>query len=242
MVKKLEAENTALVHIEMLRQKLTAGLTQKREAFARFMNYILDEDEDMPRVNPKNIDPIRIQEQLLGMPFENVKPRYDDNTLPKETIESMFAQDFTGSSGNVETDNQMVDYIQSTVRASDETDVDQESRNVEAERASVMGDVELQSPVSETPATGQRVDAQQFQALFPDDATGAANSNEKKMSKEALQKIESHEKLCRIMQKQTHDKIHNLERAVSRIEKIMLTSAGVLITGMASVIIVLITQ
>ena len=60
--------------------------------------------------------------------------------------------------------------------------------------------------------------------------------------KSALQKIESHEKLCRIMQKQTHDKIHNLEKAVSRIEKIMLTSAGVLITGMASVIIVLITQ
>ncbi len=62
------------------------------------------------------------------------------------------------------------------------------------------------------------------------------------MSKEALQKIESHEKLCRIMQKQTHDKINNLEKAVSRIEKIMLTSAGVLITGMASVIIVLITR
>ena len=62
------------------------------------------------------------------------------------------------------------------------------------------------------------------------------------MSKEALQKIESHEKLCRIMQKQTHDKINNLEKAVSRIEKIMLTSAGVLITGMASVRIVLITQ
>ena len=60
--------------------------------------------------------------------------------------------------------------------------------------------------------------------------------------KSALQKIESHEKLCRIMQKQTHDKINNLEKAVSRIEKIMLTSAGVLITGMASVIIVLITQ
>ena len=62
------------------------------------------------------------------------------------------------------------------------------------------------------------------------------------MSKEALNKIEAHEKLCRILQKQTHDKINNLEKAVSRIEKIMLTSAGVLITGMASIIIVLITQ
>ena len=62
------------------------------------------------------------------------------------------------------------------------------------------------------------------------------------MSKEALHKIEAHEKLCRIMQKQTHDKINNLEKSVNRLEKILLTSAGVLITGMASVIIVLITR
>jgi|TARA_R100001163_G_C4956434_1_gene122072 hypothetical protein len=61
-------------------------------------------------------------------------------------------------------------------------------------------------------------------------------------SDQALHKIEAHEKLCRIMQKQTHDKIHNLEKTIDRIEKIMLTSAGVLITGMASVIIVLITR
>ena len=150
-----------------------AGLTQKREAFARLMNYFADEDEDMPRVNPKTIDPIRIQEQLLGMPFDNPKPRYDDKNLPKETIESMFAQDFTPGSGNVETDNQLVDYIQSTVRNSDEADIDQESRNVEAERASVMGDVELENPVQQPPATGQ-VNAAQFQALFPNDPTGAA--------------------------------------------------------------------
>ena len=62
------------------------------------------------------------------------------------------------------------------------------------------------------------------------------------MSKEALNKIEAHEKLCRIMQKQTHDKINNLEESVSRLEKILLTSAGVLITGIESVILVLITQ
>ena len=31
------------------------------------------------------------------------------------------------------------------------------------------------------------------------------------MPKNALQKIEDHEKLCRIMQKQTHDKIHKIE-------------------------------
>ena len=107
------------------------------------------------------------------MPFDNPKPRYDDKNLPKETVESMFAQDFTPGSGNVETDNQLVDYIQSTVRATDETDIDQELRNEEAERASVMGDVELENPVQQPQATGQ-VNAAQFQALFPNDPTGAA--------------------------------------------------------------------
>ena len=53
----------------------------------------------------------------------------------------------------------------------------------------------------------------------------------------ALQKIESHEKLCRIMQKQTHDKISKLEKQINRIESILLVSVGALITGMAYVII-----
>lgn len=58
----------------------------------------------------------------------------------------------------------------------------------------------------------------------------------------ALQKIESHEKLCRIMQKQTHDKIHSIEKQITRIESILLVSVGALITGMASMIYILISQ
>ena len=58
----------------------------------------------------------------------------------------------------------------------------------------------------------------------------------------ALQKIESHEKLCRIMQKQTHDKILKLERQINRVESILLVSVGALITGMAYVIFTLITK
>ena len=53
----------------------------------------------------------------------------------------------------------------------------------------------------------------------------------------ALQKIESHEKLCRIMQKQTHDKILKLEKQINRVESILLVSVGTLITCMAYVII-----
>ena len=57
---------------------------------------------------------------------------------------------------------------------------------------------------------------------------------------EALQKIESHEKLCRIMQKQTHDKILKLETQINRVESILLVSVGALISGMAYVIFALI--
>ena len=58
----------------------------------------------------------------------------------------------------------------------------------------------------------------------------------------ALQKIESHEKLCRIMQKQTHDKIHKIEAQISRLEKSVLVSAGMLIMGMANMIFMLLTR
>ena len=64
-----------------------------------------------------------------------------------------------------------------------------------------------------------------------------------KMPKDnAIQRIDSHEKLCRIMQKQTHDKIHKIEHQINRIESILLVSVGALITGMAYVIFTLISK
>ena len=62
------------------------------------------------------------------------------------------------------------------------------------------------------------------------------------MAKNALQKIEDHEKLCRIMQKQTHDKINRIETQISRLEKIVLVSAGMLIMGMANMIFMLLSN
>ena len=58
----------------------------------------------------------------------------------------------------------------------------------------------------------------------------------------ALEKIESHEKLCRIMQKQTHGRINQLQNQITRIERILLVSMGSVMTGMAGVIIVLIQK
>ena len=58
----------------------------------------------------------------------------------------------------------------------------------------------------------------------------------------AIQRIDSHEKLCRIMQKQTHDKILKLEHQINRVESILLVSVGALISGMAYVIFALMSQ
>jgi hypothetical protein len=58
----------------------------------------------------------------------------------------------------------------------------------------------------------------------------------------ALQKIESHEKLCRIMQRETHKKIHSIEERVKRLEKILIACSGALIAGMAFLIYSLINH
>ena len=61
------------------------------------------------------------------------------------------------------------------------------------------------------------------------------------MSKIVLERIASHEKLCRIMQKLTHKKIHQIEDRIKRLEKIMIGCAGALITGMGYLIYILLS-
>ena len=50
------------------------------------------------------------------------------------------------------------------------------------------------------------------------------------MKKSALQKIEDHEKLCRIMQKQTFDQIKEAKERIARMEKMIVGGAiGIII-------------
>ena len=50
------------------------------------------------------------------------------------------------------------------------------------------------------------------------------------MAKNALQKIEDHEKLCRIMQKQTFDQIKEVKERIARMEKMIVGGAiGIII-------------
>ena len=50
--------------------------------------------------------------------------------------------------------------------------------------------------------------------------------------KSALQKIEAHEKLCRIMQKQTFDQIKEMKERIKRIEDMIVGGMGSLILAL----------
>ena len=52
------------------------------------------------------------------------------------------------------------------------------------------------------------------------------------MKKSALQKIEDHEKLCRIMQKQTFEQIKEIKDRVSRMEKMIMGGGGAIILAL----------
>ena len=154
------------------------GLTQKREAFARLVNYLNEGDADIPRVDPKTVTPEEITERMGQLDAKVPAPNYNEDTVPKNNFEVMFAQDYSGTSGNLQTDNNAVQFLQTATNS--EAMVDTEEAPIEAEEKSmIMADLQLEDPVAQAPqapvppATGQ-VNAQSFQALFPNDPTGAA--------------------------------------------------------------------
>ena len=55
----------------------------------------------------------------------------------------------------------------------------------------------------------------------------------------AHQRMDDHEKLCRIMQAETNKKITDLHNDVHRLEKIVIASTGFLISTMMGIIVAL---
>ena len=53
------------------------------------------------------------------------------------------------------------------------------------------------------------------------------------------QRITDHEKLCRIMQKQTQNQIAGIKKKIERLEKILITSTGFIIVGLFTIVLTL---
>jgi hypothetical protein len=52
--------------------------------------------------------------------------------------------------------------------------------------------------------------------------------------KSALDKIEYHEKICRLMQKQTFEKIEKIEARITRLEKFIIGGLGAILLAVLS--------
>jgi hypothetical protein len=65
---------------------VTVGETKAR-AFARFANYMAEEDVDLPKVDPNKIDPQEIIDRLSNIPMTIPKKGFNFDDLPKEERE-----------------------------------------------------------------------------------------------------------------------------------------------------------
>jgi len=148
------------------------GLTRKRDALARLINYLGEEDKDIPYVDPRSINEQEIIEKLSALPMSIPEPRFEEN-VPDKVKEVMFANDFSGSSGSAKEDNALVGMIDTSIKGNLISDQEEAERDA-VEYGNVMGDIELQNPVAPAapPATGQAT-AAQVQGLFPNDPTSA---------------------------------------------------------------------
>ena len=52
--------------------------------------------------------------------------------------------------------------------------------------------------------------------------------------KSALEKIENHEKICRLMQRQTFDRIDRMEARIARMEKFIVGGLGAILLAVLS--------
>ena len=147
------------------------GLTRKRDALARFINYLGTEDKDIPKVDPRTISETDIIDKLSALPMSIPEPLFEKN-IPEVVEENMFANDFSGSSGSAEEDNDLVAMIDTSIKNNVIVDQEEQERDRE-EYQSVLGDLELESPMlapqAPTPPNTGQVTSQQVAGLFPND-------------------------------------------------------------------------
>ena len=99
---------------------VTTGETRAR-AFARFANYLADEEQDLPKVNPKDIKPEEIIQRLQNTPTRVPKQGFKYSDLPKSERERMFPEmevrNYAPPAYNLEADTFRNSYVQGNTKA-----------------------------------------------------------------------------------------------------------------------------
>ena len=152
---------------------LKLGLTRKRDALARLINYLGEEDKDLPKVDPKTINEAEIIEQLNELPMKIPEPIFKDN-IPPVVEETMFANDFSKSSGDIQEDNNLVGMINRSIQNNQVIEAEEAQRDAADADTNIVGDLQLQNPGGATPTATGQVTSQQVADLFPNDPTTIA--------------------------------------------------------------------
>ena len=162
---------------------VTTGETRTR-AFARFANYLADEDQDLPKVDPKNIKPEEIIQRLQNTPTRVPKQGFKYSSFPKSERERMFpemeARNYAPPAYNLEADAFRNSYVQGNTRALTALNQDYgvgapaATAVAEEEQAQQTAGNALQPPRIQpltTPQAAQQPEAreQQVKNLFPFD-------------------------------------------------------------------------
>jgi len=158
---------------------VTAGETRAR-AFARFANYLADEDQDLPKVNPKDIKPEEIIQRLQNTPTRVPKQGFKYSSFPKDQRERMFPdledRKYASPVYNIEADTFKNSYIQGNTKALAALNQDYgvndptETAEVEEEQAKQNVANALQPPTIQPLTTPQtQTQEQKVASLFPFD-------------------------------------------------------------------------
>jgi hypothetical protein len=166
---------------------VTTGETRAR-AFARFANYLADEEQDLPKVDPKNIKPEEIIQRLQNTPTRVPKQGFKYSDLPKSERERMFpeleSRNYAPPAYNLEADAFRSSYMQGNTRALTALNQDY---GVGAPAAAAVAEEEqagqnvanaLQPPkVQPLTAPAQPITGEKYAGLFPFDVLGQGIAN-----------------------------------------------------------------
>ena len=158
----------------------TYGETESR-AFARFMNYLHEEDNDIPKVDPKNINPEEIINRLQGVSTKIPKRGFKYEDLPDYEKKRMFPErelaDKIPTELLAEADQFGKGYEMGQEADIKAVNVDyglEPEEGEEQQQAAIPGAEgipTLQAPKVNTPEAPQ-VRANKYAKLFPFDVTG----------------------------------------------------------------------
>jgi hypothetical protein len=158
---------------------VTYGESRAR-AFARFANYMAEEDQNLPKVDPKNINDQEILDRLTtlpmgpipkrgfkyeDMPAEERKRIYPERELQKQ-IPTELLVDATGFEDG---------YNLGQDQAIEAVNVDyniQPSQEAQPQQQGIAGAEQIPSAAPQPTVEAPQVKAQKYQTLFPFDVTG----------------------------------------------------------------------